>query len=459
MLQAMEGLKILQNVMDDCFSRVSSRIAEEKSRLGSLNQRVATAQLKIQAVRGSKTATTVYSTPKYPASDALKLHKPVTNGMPFQEYPVPAEDDKDDDGHRFTPSDNPALLRKDYQDLIALYGRLNPDMSTFSEQLKPGLGKLPHRLESVDSVLLFGTNETPYKQYNVLDALRGQERAARKEEEERRRALFAQPRSMLVGDEGIKAAGLSYDFVPKPQAMGELAFPTSLAGHFGQIATDQNFDASQMEDRTAYNVPTYHRAALPALPSIEDFSGPSTVPAVAGAAAAAPPPPPPPPPTFVQAAPAPPPPPPTFVAQTAQAAAAPPTIAQTAAPPPPPAVKGVPAKAAEAPAERNDLLAAIQKGFKLKKAKKQNKRKAKLKKPTNPMEELRMKLERRRRGLGGAKKSEKKKAKRSPMRAREKKPKASDNMAGMKDIFASKQRKASITSFDDSGSGSDSDGW
>ena len=203
MLQAMEGLKILQNVMDDCFSRVSSRIAEEKSRLGSLNQRVATAQLKIQAVRGSKTATTVYSTPKYPASDALKLHKPVTSGMPFQEYPVPAEDDKDDDGHRFTPSDNPALLRKDYQDLIALYGRLNPDMSTFSEQLKPGLGKLPHRLESVDSVLLFGTNETPYKQYNVLDALRGQERAARKEEEERRRALFAQPRSMLVGDEGF----------------------------------------------------------------------------------------------------------------------------------------------------------------------------------------------------------------------------------------------------------------
>eukprot|EP00941_MAST-03F_sp_MAST-3F-sp1_P004538 g4538.t1 len=481
MLSALNGLKILSRTMDDCFSRIEKRVLAEKNRLNALSQRVVTAQQQVLSVRGSKTATTVYSTAKYPTSDDLVDYKPIMHDLPFEPGPETLEDPENEGEEleeRYVPSENPALLRKDFQELLELYGQVNPDMSFASRELKVGLGKLPSNLTSVDSVLLFNQRETPYKQYNVINTLRGEERENRSDLKKRRNSLMEAPRSMRYGDEGVEARAVEFSFVPKPKAVESLGFVQNLSGYFGQIATDQNFDASRLENSDAYNVPTYHAAALPELPSIDEFS-PDNVPAAVKRSSirgttttatttrqiSAPPPPPPVASTTVGG----PPPPPqpaqyhnnqsnTTQQQQQQQRVAQPVTKVVAEQQQPvntttKTVTGVPEVAKQAPAQRNDLMAAIQAGFKLKKSKKQKKRKAKLRKPRNPMEELRMRLEKRRLGMTNDKSKEKKK-RRSPIRAKKEpeKKKQSSNMQGMADIMAAKGRKVSITSFNDSAS-------
>lgn len=183
-----------------------------------------------------------------------------------------------------------------------------------------------------------------------------------------------------------------------------------------------------MENRNATTLPSHWQAALPSLPSIEDFS-PDIVPAtttntIGKTAAVPPPPPPPPPPAPLQTSTSQKqnvsPPPPSHVPQPTQKIQQQPTVKYTVPPVPPENVANVagttPSKIPEAQPERNNLLAAIQNGFKLRKTsgKNKKKRKAKQQKPRNPMEELRQRLEKRRANMSNDKPKNQKK-KRAPM--------------------------------------------
>lgn len=238
MLRALHNLQNLQTVMNDCFSRIISRVETEKNRLGTINQRVATAQLQVQAVQGSQTATTVYSTAKYPAPDELEYVKSLSHGLPCDL----CQDSYDADlNRRYLPSENPAVLRKDHRELVDLYNSVNPDMTSFTHQLKSGLGKLPSSLSSVDSVLLFNQSETPYKQYNILNSLRGEDRELRNDVNQQKETLVDAPVSMRYGDEGLLARAYDVSFVPKPKEIQPLGFAPNLGNYIGQIATDVLF--------------------------------------------------------------------------------------------------------------------------------------------------------------------------------------------------------------------------
>lgn len=57
--QIADSLDYLDNVMDDVFSRVQSRVSENKTRLAKINDRTRLAHAKVNHIRGRKKATQV----------------------------------------------------------------------------------------------------------------------------------------------------------------------------------------------------------------------------------------------------------------------------------------------------------------------------------------------------------------------------------------------------------------
>ena len=68
------SLQQLTVTVDDIFGRIDRRVNEERSRVASINTRVNVCQQKVQLVKGSNRATTVFSTAKFPAPKELPLY-------------------------------------------------------------------------------------------------------------------------------------------------------------------------------------------------------------------------------------------------------------------------------------------------------------------------------------------------------------------------------------------------
>lgn len=64
-------LEHLSGIIDDVFGQINSRLAEEKSRVNKIKQRVSVCQEKVKKIKGSNQAITVFSTSKFPAPKTL----------------------------------------------------------------------------------------------------------------------------------------------------------------------------------------------------------------------------------------------------------------------------------------------------------------------------------------------------------------------------------------------------
>jgi WAS protein family homolog 1 len=71
-LQMIDALDHLERVTSDVFNRIGTRINENRTQLRAINTRIATAQLKIDRIRGSNEATTILSSAKYPVADKFE---------------------------------------------------------------------------------------------------------------------------------------------------------------------------------------------------------------------------------------------------------------------------------------------------------------------------------------------------------------------------------------------------
>jgi hypothetical protein len=225
-----------------------------------------------------------------------------------------------------------------------------------------GLGRLPHYLPSVSSLLLFNTAENPYKSFTTLDNLLGVDRGAR---EVAQKEVGAAPTTITEGDVLPEFGVTGYGYKPKPPPLPEFSLPTSLPMlNIAEIAWSGG-DAADADATGGSIAPSFIQASLPALPTVEEMTPAGGAPGGAAAggdaggapgaanaggnagggssSGSAPPPPPPPP-----AASAPPPPPPP-----------PPAAPAGNAPPPPPPPANVPAEVAAPAAPRNALLDSI----------------------------------------------------------------------------------------------------
>ena len=224
MLQLFDSLADLDRAVDNIFSRITDKANKSRMKLHELSKRLCKCQGEVEFVRGlASKATTVLSAPRYPVQGELESYKPLhlgekktqrqhtemfLNDIPHLKTKGAKEDPFDKDILRFD-----GTRRRDYQ----------KDVS------KEGLGRLPHDINSVSSLLLFNSKEMPYKKYVSIDNLAGEEIAP-----ERRSRRKLEKQELEMQPETLKdGLGLDYEhqtefYKPKLEGVPDNDFPDFL---------------------------------------------------------------------------------------------------------------------------------------------------------------------------------------------------------------------------------------
>jgi hypothetical protein len=84
------SLERLDSTIDDIFGRVERRITDERSRLDQINNRIANCHAKVNDIRGSKKATTVFSTAKFPAPEKLPAYPTLFSQVSIYRVYIPS---------------------------------------------------------------------------------------------------------------------------------------------------------------------------------------------------------------------------------------------------------------------------------------------------------------------------------------------------------------------------------
>ncbi|XP_061187304.1 WASH complex subunit 1-like [Saccostrea echinata] len=358
--QIADSLNYLDQVANEVFKRIGTKISENRTKLQRVNDRISLAQAKVDKIKGSNKATKVFASAKYPAAENLEEYQIMfplesTNGLREIKRP-----------HYKVTSKHKGLDDKSLREKLQFYNVHLKLKRKEDANLRDGLGGLPKSVPSISSLLLFNTSENLYKQYTMLDPLGvvKKTRTAIEEESE----IDAAP-TTITTNEGLQGQRVDdISFKPVIVDFPEIAVPEFLPNLPG-VADDLSFAVDQEKSIA----PSVLGSIIPDLPSVVPEETLPSVPEISQAPPSAAPPPPP------SAAP-PPPPPPSAPAPPPPGAPPPPPPppAPDAPPPPPPPPSGVPESApaeVTAPSDsRSSLLDAIRKtggvsGAKLKSAK------------------------------------------------------------------------------------------
>ncbi|KAJ3596422.1 hypothetical protein NHX12_002829 [Muraenolepis orangiensis] len=163
--QIVDALHYLETISADIFNRVSESVGQNCKQLQVVTERIRLAQARVDKIKGSKKATKVFSSAKYPAPDRLRDYTSIFSGatdpsaQPRPRYRIQ---------NKLRPLDDKALQEK------LLYFPVCVSKKKRSEdETEEGLGGLPRNISSVSSLLLFNTTENLYKKYVLLDPLAG----------------------------------------------------------------------------------------------------------------------------------------------------------------------------------------------------------------------------------------------------------------------------------------------
>uniref|UniRef100_A0A8C5F4B0 WAS protein family homolog 1 n=1 Tax=Gadus morhua TaxID=8049 RepID=A0A8C5F4B0_GADMO len=250
--QIVDALHYLETISADIFNRQNRR------QLQSVTERIQLAQARVDKIKGSKKATKVFSSAKYPAPERLKDYASIFSGATD---PSSVTQPRHRIHNKLRPLDDKALQEK------LLYLPLCVSNKKRSEdETEEGLGGLPRNISSVSSLLLFNTTENLYKKYVLLDPLAGAvtktHNALETEKEEK---PFDAPLSITKREQLERQTAESYFYVPDLGQVPEIDVPSYLPDLPG-IADDLSYSAD-LGPGIAPSGPTHN---IPDLPS---FSG------------------------------------------------------------------------------------------------------------------------------------------------------------------------------------------
>lgn len=297
--QIADALLYLETISTDIFRRVSDSVEKNRRQLQSVTDRIRLAQARVDKIKGSKKATKVFSSAKYPAPDRLQDYISI-----FIEATDPSSQTRP--RHRIQnklrPFDEKAL-----QERLMYFPVCVSKKKRSEDETEEGLGSLPRNISSVSSLLLFNTTENLYKKYVFLDPLAGAVTKTHTTlETEKEEKPFDAPLSITKREQLERQTAESYFYVPDLGQVPEIDVPSYLPDLPG-IADDLSYSAD-LGPGFAPSGPTHNIPDLPSFSEESDVHGSPLQPNV-------PPPPPPPPPPEPALAPAipagaPPPPPP-----------------------------------------------------------------------------------------------------------------------------------------------------
>ncbi|XP_056272914.1 WASH complex subunit 1 isoform X2 [Pseudoliparis swirei] len=299
--QIADTLLYLETISTDIFRRVSDSVEKNRRQLQRVTDRIRLAQARVNKIKGSKKATKVFSSAKYPAPDRLQDYSSI-----FIEAIDPSSQNRPRQRiqNKLRPFDEKALQEK------LLYFPVCVSKKKKSEdETEEGLGSLPRNISSVSSLLLFNTTENLYKKYVFLDPLAGAvTKTHRTLETEKEEKPFDAPLSITKREQLDRQTAESYFYVPDLGQVPEIDVPSYLPDLPG-IADDLSYSAD-LGPGFAPSGPTHY------IPDLPTFAEESDAHASQLQSSVPPPPPPPPPPEPALApaipagAPPPPPPPP-----------------------------------------------------------------------------------------------------------------------------------------------------
>jgi len=200
--QMLDALEHLDNVVNDVFDKISSRITEEKNKLAAVNTRIEAAKSKIDRLTGTSQATTVFSPAQYPAPSKLNEFTPLFDGLFNTEMKhskhKPVEVEKNPLKSVESSDDLREFVQARHREII-----LSSDTKEFNveKEKKEGLGRLPN-VTSVSSLLLFNSNVNLYNSYVIMNnlAVDGDDANANASKKETTKKLGDAPKTVSEGD-------------------------------------------------------------------------------------------------------------------------------------------------------------------------------------------------------------------------------------------------------------------
>ncbi|XP_028823282.1 WASH complex subunit 1 isoform X1 [Denticeps clupeoides] len=361
--QITDALLFLDKISTDIFSRVSQSVEQNRAQLQVVTGRIKLAQARVQRIKGSKKATKVFSSAKYPAPDRLQDYSSIFTGAvdpASQRQPR----------YRIQAKLRP-LDEKTLQEKLMYFPVCVSTKKRSEDETEEGLGSLPRNVTSVSSLLLFNTTENLYKKYVFLDPLSGAVTKTHTSlETEKEQKPFDAPLSITKREQLERQTAESYFYVPDLGQVPEIDVPSYLPDLPG-IADDLTYSAD-LGPGFAPSVPVSSSSSIPELPSFnepEETSGNSLFRVEAPPPPPPPPPPPAPPPGTPLAPPPPPPPPPP--AEDRPIDSAPPSAGP---------VRGAPTEVVQPSDGRASLLESIRNAGGIGKAKLRNVKERKLEK-------------------------------------------------------------------------------
>uniref|UniRef100_A0A7N8X1W0 WAS protein family homolog 1 n=1 Tax=Mastacembelus armatus TaxID=205130 RepID=A0A7N8X1W0_9TELE len=355
--QIADALLYLETISTDIFRRVSESVENNRRQLQSVTDRIRLAQARVDKIKGSKKATKVFSSAKYPAPDRLQDYSSIFTGATD---PSSQTRPRHRIQNKLRPFDEKTLHEK-----LMYFPVCVSNKKKSEDETEEGLGSLPRNISSVSSLLLFNTTENLYKKYVFLDPLAGAVTKTHTTlETEKEEKPFDAPLSITKREQLERQTAESYFYVPDLGEVPEIDVPSYLPDLPG-IADDLSYSAD-LGPGFAPSGPTLN---IPELPSFSE-----EIPQLQTNAPPPPPPPPPPPePALTPATPAgapppPPPPPPPPVDNPIEASRA------------PSPVSGAPSEVVQPSDSRASLLESIRNAGGIGKAKLRNVKERKMEK-------------------------------------------------------------------------------
>eukprot|EP01117_Protostelium_nocturnum_P013942 TRINITY_DN5255_c0_g1_i4.p1 TRINITY_DN5255_c0_g1~~TRINITY_DN5255_c0_g1_i4.p1 ORF type:complete len:449 (-),score=120.25 TRINITY_DN5255_c0_g1_i4:640-1986(-) len=192
-IQLFHSLQTLDGVFDQVFTRIGRVINEEKSKLNSISVRLSAANAKVKEISKSSIAVTVLSPSKYPATEHLNYFKPIHSDS--EAIRVPKACEKESTNFSKIPH-LPSQFISNPGDCLILN-----EFNAFEDELDDdGLGRLPEKIPSVSSLLMFNSVESPYrKDASMVDNLASKNRAKLRASEPKKQ-LASAPTTLNEGD-------------------------------------------------------------------------------------------------------------------------------------------------------------------------------------------------------------------------------------------------------------------
>ncbi|CAM6029183.1 unnamed protein product [Sphagnum balticum] len=215
----------LHDAADSIFNVITTRVGLEHQRLHELSTRIQATQAKVEALSGTKRATKLYASAKYPKipPDAIDFTPLFGGNGDGHRRELPAATLCLNLGHGKLDEEEGTL------ELFRFFSETNHEYWPREHRPSEGIGSVPSGTKSVADVMLFNTTELPYHRYRLVDNLAGAELPVGEEESKDKVApLPAPPQSVLAGDAMPLSGGDEYGFRPTLGEVPSFSLPSTL---------------------------------------------------------------------------------------------------------------------------------------------------------------------------------------------------------------------------------------